>query len=225
MIDITQPYGNPIKAKILIIGPDPRLQKSNTIAPFAFFANYYFRPKPLDSKTADKRKYDFAASVFNMMKYLTGGFCKPDEYLLTNLCNESLPHAPQGKTVLIPKDKALQGIKEIQKLLNTGYVKIVFAMSLQVNYWLQFLNFCSKDKQFIKESIPKDEGLKNTPPYYEAESKRTFQMVCGKRFYTKDNVSVYPILHAKQWPLEGNIERAYKRCYKECKKLIISELR
>jgi len=38
----TQPYGDITKAKVLIIGHDPRLQQSDTMAGFCFFADYYF---------------------------------------------------------------------------------------------------------------------------------------------------------------------------------------
>ena len=47
-----------ILPKVLLIGHDPRLQTSDTIAKYALFADYYFREQPKNS--SGKRKYNFA---------------------------------------------------------------------------------------------------------------------------------------------------------------------
>lgn len=43
------------KAKVLLIGHDPSLLKSNTIAGYIIFAVYYFRPEP--NNKAEKQKF------------------------------------------------------------------------------------------------------------------------------------------------------------------------
>lgn len=50
------------EAKALLVGHDPRLQNSNTIANYALFADYYF--KPISNIQSEKRKYGLAKSSF-----------------------------------------------------------------------------------------------------------------------------------------------------------------
>jgi hypothetical protein len=80
-----------VTAKVLIIGHDPRLQKSDTIAPFALFADYYFRQK--STKSSERSKYGLAKSTFEQVIEITNSKFKPDTIYITNLCNESLGHA------------------------------------------------------------------------------------------------------------------------------------
>ena len=58
----TKPWGDPETANILVIGHDPRLQETATIADYCFFADYYFQPKP--EKKNELRKYGLAESLF-----------------------------------------------------------------------------------------------------------------------------------------------------------------
>lgn len=50
-------------------------------------------------------RYLFAKASFEQIINLTNRY-KVDEIYVTNLCNEALPHAYHGKTVLIPYDVA-----------------------------------------------------------------------------------------------------------------------
>jgi hypothetical protein len=84
----------------LLIGHDPRLKASDTIAEFSLFANYYFESNSKDRSF--KSKYGLAASAFDQIKYITNGNIKPEEIYVTNLCNLALPRALDGKTVYIP---------------------------------------------------------------------------------------------------------------------------
>ena len=59
----TKIWGNTEKAKILVIGHDPGLQRSSTIADYCFFADYYFRPKP--SHASELSKYKLDESLFH----------------------------------------------------------------------------------------------------------------------------------------------------------------
>jgi len=52
----------------LLIGHDPRLKASDTIAEFSLFANYYFESNSKDRTF--KRKYGLAASAFDQIKYI-----------------------------------------------------------------------------------------------------------------------------------------------------------
>lgn len=202
--------------RALLIGHDPRLQCSDTQAEYAFFANYYF-----DTTISDryyKSKQGLAASAFNQISHITKGKIKPEEIYITNLCNSALPHAPKGKTVYIPEDKARAGVENIRRIIgeNPG-IEFIFPMSLQVNYWLQKLGLYDSGNEFLEKSSPKSKGILNTPPYYEASKQRTFLMICGNKYPLNDSSQVIiPILHAKCFPLKNRF-RAYESAYEQIK--------
>jgi hypothetical protein len=210
-----KPFGDPRRAHVLVIGHDPRLQRSDTIAPFCFFADYYFRPIP--NQPRERAKYELAAELFSCIRYLTGDKYPDDQILVTNLCNKPLRHAPKGKTVLIPEPAAHEGLQAIRVLLSEGNVTVIFAMSLQVNYWLQKLGFYLSEPGFITDSEPKQAGLRSDPPYYQPARARTFQRICGNRYIADDKYTLFPILHIKQWPLHPHMARAYGQAYERCR--------
>ena len=201
-------------AKIVVVGHDPRLQVSDTIATYAFFADYYFKPEPKSG--SEKRKYGLAKSAFEHILYLTNNKFTPEQIYITNLCNDALPHAPKNKTVLIPKDKAIDGISNIRQILTTNpSIEIIFPMSQQVNYWLQKLEFYAGRKEFVENSEPKTKGLINTPPYFEPKKGRAFKLVCGNQYKVVNNKQlVIPILHTKNFPLKHNF-KTYEDCYQK----------
>lgn len=208
------------EAKILVIGHDPRLQLSDTLASYVFFADYYFKSEPKGG--AEKRKYGLAKSAFEHILYLTNNKFKAEQIYLTNLCNEALPHAPKGKTVLIPEEKAINGINNIKQILSTNpSIELIFPMSLQVNYWLQKLEFYDGSNEFVANTEPKIVGLKNTPPYFEPMKSGTFKLVCGNKYKSKNsNHIVIPILHTKNFPLTNNF-KTYEACYQMIKEYFI----
>jgi len=61
--------GDLSKARVLVIGHDPRLQKSETQAEYALFANYFFKSTP--TYRGDPAKYRLAEAVFKYISYLT----------------------------------------------------------------------------------------------------------------------------------------------------------
>lgn len=113
-------WGDIEKAKILVIGHDPRLRNSDTIAEYCFFADYYFKQNITSS--SEKRKYGLAKCTFEQILYLTGYKYCTEDIFLTNLCNEGLPHAPKGKVVLIPYEKAKNGLEHILYILEKGKI-------------------------------------------------------------------------------------------------------
>jgi len=201
-------------AKILVIGHDPRLQVSNTVADFAFFGEYYFKQIP--TQTKELRKYKLAAAVYDYISHLTSHSFLAKQIVLTNLCNKALPHAPKGKTVYIPEAEARNGITAIQNILSQSSIEVIFAMSEQVNYWLQKLEFYMGETQFLSSSEPKVRGRSHNPPFYEPTQGRAFTQICGNRYLTGDGRSVVPILHVKQWPLRGPFTKAYGKAYETC---------
>jgi len=206
-------------ARLLLVGHDPRLQQSNTIAEYVLFANYYFFNEILVS-TQEKKKYELAKSTFDHVAYLTNERFKAETIYITNLCNSQLEHAPKGKTVLITREKAEQGLVNIKRILSENpTIEYIFPMSLQVNYWLQKLGFYNSDNNFVQLSEPKEIGLKNDPPYFQPKKNRTFTIICGKVFTVIDgHQKVIPILHAKNYPLKGRFLSAYGPAYEQIRK-------
>ncbi len=220
----TQPWGDPARAKVLFVGHDARLQRSDTVAPYAFFADYYseFSAKP--TYGPDGAKYGLAEKVFEMVGWLTGGLVLPDEVVVTNLCNETLPHAPKNRTVLIPEEQASRGIAGLRQLLSGSSIRVVMATSQQVNYWLQRLHFCTASDAFLKAAEPKGKGVECSAPYYEPRRGRAFTLVCGKRFDGPDGVGVFPVVHPKNWPLVAGFATAYGAAHERCRERVQAEL-
>jgi len=88
-------------ARVLVIGHDPRLQRSSTQAQYAFFGDYYFRPIP--RQPSERAKYRLAEKVFGCAAHLTSHRYTAYRVALTNLCNKMLPRPPARHTVLIPE--------------------------------------------------------------------------------------------------------------------------
>jgi hypothetical protein len=214
-MNITKDWVSINEARILLIGHDPRLQNSDTIANFVLFADYYF--KEIKNVQSEKSKFNLAKLTFDHILYLTQFKYKPEDIYITNLCNIALDHAPRGKTVYIPKEKAEQGIENIKKILNNNAsIEYVFPMSLQVNYWLQKLNFYSSNDNFVELTEPKEIGLKSKPQYFQPKNNSTFKMICGRTFSINDRTQkLIPILHTKNFPLRGKFHDAYSKNYEE----------
>ncbi len=166
-------------------------------------------------------KYNLAKAVFNYISNLTSFRYTADQIVLTNLCNNALPHAPKGKTVYIPESEARIGICTIQNILIQSCIEVIFAMSAQVNYWLQKLGFYPAVTEFLSSAEPKAKGVNYTPPYYEAKTGRAFTHICGRRYTKDNNLSIIPVLHVKNWPLRGPFAQVYSKAYDAC----ISELK
>ena len=198
--------------RALLIGHDPRLQNSDTQAEYVLFANYFFDKTIKDR--AFKSKYGLATSAFNQITNITNGKIKPEEIYITNLCNSALPHAPKGKTVYIPEDKALAGVENIKRIIEENpSIEYIFPMSLQVNYWLQKLGLYQSSAEFVVISTPKTIGIQHEPPYYEPTGKSPFLLICGNRYrVTGGTQDVIPILHAKCFPLNKQF-KAYEPAY------------
>lgn len=202
-------------AKALVIGHDPRLKNSDTIAPYALFADYYFKDVP--SNTSERRKYGLAKATFEHIKYLTNNKIKPRSIYITNLCNEPLPHAPKDRMVYIPIEKAIEGIENIKSILRENpSIKYIFPMSLQVNYWLQKLGFYTSNNEFIKLTEPHEKGLLHKPQFFKPKNNRTFLLICGNIYSQMDgHYKIIPVLHSIQFPLNSNTLPSYGPAYEK----------
>lgn len=205
----TLPFGNPATAKVLLIGHDPRLQKSDTIAEYALYADYYFRFPEASTYGPHKAKYGLAKKAFDYVAWLTCDRYTADQVLVTNLCNVTLPHAPKGRIVYIPEQQARDGIAAIREPVSQGHLDVIFAMSQQVNYWLMALGFCEPDVAYLRAAAPKAKGVDKVPPYYEPAKPSAFKLICGRRFLVDGRVPLIPVPHVKNYPLNKSFAAAY----------------
>ena len=194
----------------MVVGHDPRLSESDTIARYAFFADLYL--SPISSKPSERAKYKLAESVFSYLGHITSFRYRLSDYVLTNLCNEALPRPPKDKVVLIPRNAAERGIEDLRAIIKDSQIETIFAMSQQVNFWLQELGSCQAIDEFLEAAEPTQRGIDHDPPFYEPSGDRAFQLICGNRLEC-EGIPLYPILHVTQWPLKGNVEKAYAKCY------------
>ena len=130
----TKPFGDIHTATILVIGHDPRLQRSQAEAETAFFFDYLARPRPASRPEA--RKYDLAKAVWDYVGELAGRDVSLDELYVTNLCNQFLEHAPGSSTVLIPDDVARRGVERIAQTVASGDFQVILPMAVQPFYHL-----------------------------------------------------------------------------------------
>lgn len=187
-----------IASKVLLIGHDPRLQSSDTIAEYALFADYFFKGQL--KNRSDKSKFDFARKSFEQIMEITNKRYRAEEIYVTNLCNESLPHAPKGKTVLIPGTIAKEGVERIKGIIKrNSSIEIIFPMSQQVNYWFQRYGLYRTDTAFVENAQPKQKGIDNNHPYYEPMRQRAFLDICCEVYTLKTGQRIIPILHTKQY--------------------------
>lgn len=221
---MTQDYIPSKPPKTLLIGHDPRLRNSSTIAEYALFADYHFSDHKKDKAWEPKKR--FADLAYEQLRDLTGGkLFSDDEVYVTNLCNEELPnHPPKKGTVYIPRDKAEKGVKHIEQILmDNPTIQYIFPMSQQVNYWLQELGFYSSyDDDFKESAVPKNKGEENVPQFYEPRKGKSFLKVCGKVFRPNNlklerRVHIFPILHCRCYPLGKRFE-AYGNRYDNIRK-------
>lgn len=196
----------------LMIGHDPRLAKSETLADYALFVNYYFDNTIKDR--AYKSKYGLASAAFNQIVEITNGKIKPEEIYVTNLCNSLLPAVNGKGNVYIPEEKAADGVENIKRILHENpSIEYIFPMSLQVNYWLQKLGLYYSTDEFVEYSKSMIDGVVSEPPYYKPIKQRTFLMICGNSYPVIGGKQiVIPTLHAKCFPLNRQF-RAYEVSY------------
>jgi hypothetical protein len=186
-------------AAILVIGHDPRLQRSQTEAEFAFFMDYLTRPRP--TLRSEQRKYDLAEAVANYVTELAGRPVALKELYVTNLCNEFLDFTPGSGTALIPDDRARQGVEEITNAAAIGNFKIILPMAVQPCYHLCRLGFIDEDTERVRRFVTgaRPRAFKAAQGIYVQSGSAPFLAMCGQRLHHR-GVPVVPIVHVKQWP-------------------------
>jgi hypothetical protein len=203
------------QARVLVIGHDPRLQRTDTQADCALFGDDYSRPEP--ACRSEHRKYGLAKAAFSCVAFLTGGRYPPEQIALTNLFNGALQRPPTRRRVLISESAARAGLSQVQGLLAFVQVELILPMSQQVNYWLQKLGFYGPVPEFLSASEPARAGVMHDPPFYRPRRDRAFRLIYGN-LYSGAHCTVVPILHVKQWPLRGRFRMAYADAYDRCRR-------
>ena len=203
----TKPFGTVHTATILVIGHDPRLQRSQAEAETAFFFDYLAHPRPTSRPEA--RKYDLARAVWDYVGELAGRDVSLDELYVTNLCNQFLDHAPGSGTVLIPDDVARRGVEQIAQTVASGDFQVILPMAVQPFYHLCRWGFIDEEDseqiaRLLKGARPRP--FKAEQGIYVQSGRAPFLAMCGRRFHHR-GVPVVPIVHVKQWPLKPRMVR------------------
>lgn len=202
--------------KALVIGEDSNLQWSEAGPEYVMFADYYFRSFPEDH--GERSRNVEARNLYTYITKITANRITPEEFYITNLCNDTLEASPKGKRVFIPEAKALKGIEHIEWILSQHpTIKYVLAMSLQTNYWLQKTGFYScGDETFLPAAEPRRKGIESEPPFYQPVDGKAFSSICGNIYKANHSpVLVVPVLPAKDFPLsEQNADR-YEESYEK----------
>lgn len=212
-----------LDAKVLLIGENSTLQWKNEIIEHVMFLDYYFNQKPYD--LGERSRYSEAKTIFDYLKEITGGECKPEQVYGTVLCKEYLERAPKGKHMLIPEKEAKNGLQNIKKILKENKsIKYVFAMGLQTNYYLQKLGLydCGEiTEQFLKGAEPRRVGLSPFEPFYQPVDAKPFRDVCFKMYDAKEfkTVKIIPILPIKSYPLSGSDIKNFGDSFEKLKEI------
>jgi len=205
-----KPFGDINSATVLVIGHDPRLQRSQTEAQVAFFLDYLARPRP--AHRAEARKYDLARAVWEYVNDLASHHVPLADLYVTNLCNEFLDHAPGSGTVLIPDDVAKRGVEQIAQIVAAGHFRCILPMAVQTFYHLCHWGFIDeKDSELLVQFVAgaRPRASKAEQGIYVQAGSAPFLSVCGQRFHHR-GVPLVPIVHVKQWPLKPRMVRYTK---------------
>lgn len=205
----TADWTSVVATKVLLIGENSTLQWKDEVIEYAMFLDYYFDHAPYD--LGERSRYSEARTIFNTLMELSAGQCRPEQVHGTLLSNNQLERPPKGKHILIPESEAKDGVAHINKLLKQ-YPKIeyIFAVGLQVNYYLQKYAFytCEAElsERFIKGAEPRRVGLNDMMPYYQPVNAKPFREVCFNRYAVKNHpkITLIPILPVKSYPLAGS---------------------
>ncbi|MDD2488689.1 MAG: hypothetical protein PHD62_04415 [Bacteroidales bacterium] len=210
------------EAKILVIGEDSNLVWNEEVPEFVMFADYYFKPIPQDhgerSRNVESRR------LFEHIIYLTNNKVKSKEIYFTNLCNEYVTPPPKGKHVLIPEEKAIEGVDRIKKILKLNpTITYVFCMSLQANYWLQKLGlYTCNDETFLHNAQPKRVGLEQFNMFYQPVNPKAFSLIAGNIYDAIGyDTKIVPILPAKDFPLKDRNLDLFQTPYLKIKESLI----
>jgi hypothetical protein len=218
-----KPFDDIHTATILVIGHDPRLQRSKAEAKTAFFMDYLARSRP--TRRPEARKYGLARAVWEYIGDLAGRHVLLAELYVTNLCNEYLEPTRGSGTVLIPDDLAKRGVEQIAQTVAAGHFKCILPMALQTFYHLCHWGFIDeKDSELIVQFVAgaRPRSTKAEQGIYVQTSSGSFLSVCGRRFHHRD-VPVVPIVHVKSWPLKPRMVRytePMERAQQEIRQLI-----
>jgi len=205
-----KPYGNVKRAKILVIGHDPRLQRSEAQAQYAFFLDCLEQPIP--KPYPERRKYGLASSAVAYIKHLAGRFISLEAIYFTNLCNEFLCHPYGSGTVFIPEDHADRGIDAIEDALSQGSFKVILPMTPQVFYHLVRTGFVADSSEEVISFLRRARAspTASARKAYDPVGRSPFLTVCGQKYHHRNDLTpVIPVLHVKQWPLNSRMRPHY----------------
>lgn len=205
MCEECKSWGDLAKAKVLVIGHDPNLHSTERIPEFCFCANYIKLKGKKKTGKGEIEKFNLASKTYDYVKWLTSNIIKEEEFYFTNLCNKKLPRPMIDyefdlHEFYISRENAEEGLRQIRNILENSNIKLILATSLQVNYWLQKLDFYKFDIEFVRDAEPEPWCITMncySPISRFTEKKRLFYSICGEKFITEKGHFLFPILHIK----------------------------
>lgn len=203
----TSDWASILSPKILLVGENSTLQWKDEIIEYVMFLDYYFRPKPYD--LGERSRYSEAKTIFDYLKEITGGICRPEQLYGTILSNDIHQRPPKGKHIFIPDRSAQNGVMHIKRLLTEHpTIEYVFVIGLQTNYYLQKYKLYScgdtLTEKFIKGAEPRRAGVSSVEPYYQPVDAKPFRDICYNMYNINgfEKVKIVPILPVKYYPLK-----------------------
>jgi hypothetical protein len=196
ILSSVKPFGNPNTAKVLVVGHDPRLQRSDAEAEYAFFFEFLKRsPK----NRGEVQKQGLARAVRAYLKWLAGYEIPLDQLYVTNLCNEFIERQQSG-VIYIPEAQARHGVQSLTDTVAQGQFKVIIPMAEQTFYWLCQLGFVEDADERVQTyiQIAQPKVAKAKLGVYVKSGKAPFVTVCGQRFHHQ-GVPIIPILHVNRW--------------------------
>ena len=195
--------------KILLIGENSTLQWSDEVIKHVMFLDYFFGVKPYD--LGERSRFTEAKLVLEHIDKLTGSWCSPQCVFATNISLDLHTRPPKGKHILVPEDAAKEGVERIRTILKENpTIKYIFAMDLQVNYYLQKFGLYDSENNFVHNAQPRTVGLTSNSPYYQPVNAKAYVDICGKFYKVNDSdIEIVPILPAKDYPLSENNMKKY----------------
>ena len=126
--------------------------------------------------------------------------------------------------MLIPEEKAKEGLERIRKILKTNpTISYIFSMSLQTNYWLQKLEFYTcQDENFLHNAQPRRIGLEPINNYYQPVNPKALSSIIGNIYDVNGfDSKIVPILPAKDSLLKDKNIDLFQTPYLKIKESLV----
>ncbi|MFA8299116.1 MAG: hypothetical protein ACEPOV_03040 [Hyphomicrobiales bacterium] len=210
----TKIWGESEMAKALVIGCDPLTQNIGDPEEYCFYGNVYYRGKPFVK--SELLKYNYSKKVHDYIREISGNTLADNQLYFLNMhpmFPDPLP--PEGKKPLMTESVTSFGLSDLKTVLaSCPNLRYIFAMDIQVNYWLQLLGVYWSGRNFTFKAAPKLDYVVRKKPFYEPEDENIFSEILGKGYAVLEYpyIICFPIYHINDYEdhkVDPEIRRAY----------------